>query len=161
MDVTGTPSGGTAAPAPPAPEGRLSSDGKLMLFGYKESPPQPLAPPKIVDLKPLVMTVQPGKYSWCSCGYSQKQPFCDSSHRLEEHATNRKSYKFEVLEETQIAFCMCRHTGNPPYCDNSITRDSTRFRCPLPRQLQPARQRLPSDPQRHPPAFRLHVLRRR
>jgi uncharacterized membrane protein YphA (DoxX/SURF4 family)/CDGSH-type Zn-finger protein len=67
----------------------------------------------------MVMTLAPGRYSWCSCGYSKKQPFCDDSHRAEENATNRRSYKFEVLEEAEIPFCMCRHTGNPPYCDNT------------------------------------------
>jgi hypothetical protein len=29
---------------------------------------------------PFVMTVKPGRYVWCSCGLSQKQPFCDGSH---------------------------------------------------------------------------------
>jgi CDGSH-type Zn-finger protein len=107
-------------PAVPAqPEGTLSDDGKLRLYGYKNAPPQPLAAPRIVDLKPLALTLQPGRYSWCSCGYSNRQPFCDDSHRLEEHATNRRSYKFEVLEETTVDFCMCRHTGNPPYCDQT------------------------------------------
>jgi uncharacterized membrane protein YphA (DoxX/SURF4 family)/CDGSH-type Zn-finger protein len=97
----------------------LSADGKLRLYGYKTAPPQPLSPPKIVDLQPMVMTLAPGRYSWCSCGYSKKQPFCDDSHRAEENATNRRSYKFEVLEEATIPFCMCRQTGNPPYCDNT------------------------------------------
>lgn len=114
MDATGTP-----VTPPPAPAGTLSADGKLMLFGYKLPPPQPLAPPRIVDLKPMVMTLEPGRYSWCSCGYSRKQPFCDDSHRAEEFATNRKSFKFEVLERAEIAFCMCRQTGSPPYCDNT------------------------------------------
>lgn len=114
MDAT-TP----VTPPAPQPEGVLSSDGKLRLYGYKNPPPQPLAPPKMVELKPMVMTLSPGRYSWCSCGYSVRQPFCDDSHRKEEHATNRRSYKFEVLEEAQVAFCMCKHTGNPPYCDHT------------------------------------------
>jgi CDGSH-type Zn-finger protein len=116
-------------PPTPLPEGTLSADGKLRLYGYKNPPPQPLALPRIVDLKPLSLTLAPGRYSWCSCGYSKKQPFCDDSHRAEENATNRRSYKFEVLEEAQVAFCMCRHTGNPPYCDR--TCDSIRKSVPL------------------------------
>lgn len=114
MDVTPV----TPPPAP-QPEGVLSADGKLRLFGYKNPPPQPLTPPKIVALQPMVMTLAPGRYSWCSCGYSKKQPFCDDSHRLEENATNRRSYKYEVLEESKLVFCMCKHTGNPPFCDHT------------------------------------------
>ena len=31
---------------------------------------------------PYKVKVEKGKtYSWCSCGLSKKQPFCDSSHR--------------------------------------------------------------------------------
>ena len=29
---------------------------------------------------PVVMTVKPGRYVWCTCGQSTKQPFCDGSH---------------------------------------------------------------------------------
>ncbi|MBI3315106.1 MAG: CDGSH iron-sulfur domain-containing protein, partial [Candidatus Omnitrophica bacterium] len=29
---------------------------------------------------PYVMTLKPGRYVWCACGRSQKQPFCDGSH---------------------------------------------------------------------------------
>jgi len=113
-----------ASPPPPQPEGQFSADGKLKLYGYKNAPPQPLAAPRIVDLQPLTLTLKPGRYSWCSCGYSKKQPFCDDSHRLEENATNRRSYKFEALEEAEVAFCMCRFTGNPPYCDGTCKKIS-------------------------------------
>jgi uncharacterized membrane protein YphA (DoxX/SURF4 family)/CDGSH-type Zn-finger protein len=117
MDTGGIDTSGTPAP-PPAPEDVLSPDGKVMLYGYND-PASPLAPPKVVDLEPMVMTLAPKRYSWCSCGYSKKQPFCDSSHREEENATNRKSFKFEVLEETTLRICMCRLTSHPPYCDET------------------------------------------
>ncbi|MDQ3023994.1 MAG: CDGSH iron-sulfur domain-containing protein, partial [bacterium] len=95
MDSSSPPSP-VSPPLPTQPDGVLSADGKLRLYGYKTAPPQPLALPKLVDLQPMIMTLAPGRYSWCSCGYSKKQPFCDDSHRAEENATNRRSYKFEV-----------------------------------------------------------------
>ncbi|HEB52716.1 MAG TPA: CDGSH iron-sulfur domain-containing protein [bacterium] len=41
--------------------------------------------PEIPQRAPFVMDCQPGKYAWCTCGLSQKQPFCDGAHsRLPE-----------------------------------------------------------------------------
>ena len=34
---------------------------------------------------PFAVEVEEGKkYSWCSCGKSEKQPFCDGSHKGSE-----------------------------------------------------------------------------
>ena len=38
---------------------------------------QPESPQK----KPYVLDESPGKKAWCACGLSQKQPFCDGSHK--------------------------------------------------------------------------------
>ena len=53
---------------------------------------------------------------WCSCGESQKQPFCDGSHRREG---NFKSVKYLAKSDKVIFFCGCKLTKNPPFCDNS------------------------------------------
>ena len=37
--------------------------------------------PEIPARAPFVMDCQPGTYAWCACGRSQKQPFCDGSHK--------------------------------------------------------------------------------
>ena len=71
--------------------------------------------PVIADNKPQVMTLEPGKYYWCSCGQSSKQPFCDGSHK----GTDFAPMEFEVTEEKQVAMCLCKHTKNPPFCDGS------------------------------------------
>ena len=37
--------------------------------------------PTISQKEPYKVQVEKGKtYSWCACGLSQKQPFCDGSH---------------------------------------------------------------------------------
>ena len=75
---------------------------------------KPASPQK----NPYKVKVEKGKmYSWCSCGLSKKQPFCDSSHR--EVAGNFKSVKFLAKSDKEIFFCGCKLTKNPPYCDNS------------------------------------------
>ena len=30
---------------------------------------------------PYVLTSEKKKYAWCACGKSEKQPFCDGSHK--------------------------------------------------------------------------------
>ena len=56
------------------------------------------------------------KYSWCTCGHSPEQPFCNGSHR-EAKSTTPLSF---MVEENKTAYlCTCKLTTNPPYCDGS------------------------------------------
>jgi len=50
---------------------------------------------------PYKVKVEKGKtYSWCSCGLSKKQPFCDSSHR----GGAFKSVKYLANSNKEVAF---------------------------------------------------------
>ncbi|MDH4129406.1 MAG: CDGSH iron-sulfur domain-containing protein, partial [Spirochaetota bacterium] len=40
-----------------------------------------MSEPKIVQKKPFVIDEKPRKVSWCACGQSKKQPYCDGSHK--------------------------------------------------------------------------------
>ena len=52
---------------------------------------------------PYKIKVEKGKtYFWCSCGLSQKQPFCDGSHKIEGKF---KSVKYLAEESKEIYFC--------------------------------------------------------
>ena len=106
------------------PDGFVICGGKVRLFGFSEPPPDPLTPPRSAGEAGIDLTLEPGRYSWCTCGYSQTQPFCDDSHRLPEFGTNRKSYKFEVLEPVQLTLCLCKLTADPPLCDGTCHRPS-------------------------------------
>ena len=55
-------------------------------------------------------------YFWCSCGLSQKQPFCDGSHKKEGKF---KSLKYLATESKDVFFCGCKMTNNQPLCDGS------------------------------------------
>ena len=55
-------------------------------------------------------------YFWCSCGLSQKQPFCDGSHKKEGKF---KSVKYVASSEKVVFFCGCKKTKGVPYCDGS------------------------------------------
>ncbi len=75
-----------------------------------------MADPIIADDKPRATALEPGEtYSWCACGRSSNQPFCDGSHRGTQFTP--KSFSVEAAEEAYL--CMCKRTANPPYCDGT------------------------------------------
>lgn len=55
------------------------------------------------------------KYFWCSCGKSDKQPFCDGSHS----GTNFKPVRYESDTDKKVFFCGCKKTQGQPLCDGS------------------------------------------
>jgi CDGSH iron-sulfur domain-containing protein 3 len=77
-----------------------------------------MSEPVIVDKKPTVLELEPGSYFWCACGKSQKQPYCDGSHK----GTGFTPVKLEVTEKKKYALCQCKHTQNPPLCDGSHSK---------------------------------------
>jgi CDGSH-type Zn-finger protein len=65
--------------------------------------------------QPHVVELAPGDYYWCACGRSQRQPYCDGSHR----GTTFSPMKVEQREPGQVRLCGCKQSGNKPYCDCS------------------------------------------
>ncbi|GAB4137877.1 MAG: hypothetical protein Fur0037_03290 [Planctomycetota bacterium] len=74
--------------------------------------------PKIPSRKPYVVDVEPGTYAWCSCGRSQKQPYCDGSHA----GTEFKPIVEKIEEAKKVAWCGCKHSAKKPYCDGSHSK---------------------------------------
>lgn len=75
---------------------------------------EPIVPQK----KPYVLEVEPGKYAWCACGKSQKQPYCDGSHR----GSGMFPMVEEIKEKKRLAWCGCKHSEKKPYCDGSHSK---------------------------------------
>ncbi|HBK11365.1 MAG TPA: glutamate synthase [Gammaproteobacteria bacterium] len=75
-----------------------------------------MSTPDIPQKTPLPVDVEEGrKYFWCSCGKSDRQPFCDGSHQGTEFLP--LTY---VAETTRtLYFCACKHTRGAPLCDGS------------------------------------------
>lgn len=73
---------------------------------------------KIAAKEPVILTLEPGTYYWCSCGKSTNQPFCDGAH----DGTDFQPQAFEVSETQQVALCQCKRTANPPFCDGAHTK---------------------------------------
>ncbi|XP_008404859.1 CDGSH iron-sulfur domain-containing protein 3, mitochondrial [Poecilia reticulata] len=82
------------------------------------------APPKSVipSKKPIKVELVGGKrYSWCTCGYSRKQPFCDGTHKTK--AEGMKGLRFVPEKDSTVWLCGCKHTNNSPYCDGTHKQD--------------------------------------
>lgn len=72
--------------------------------------------PTIAQKAPYGVEVEAGKtYYWCACGLSQKQPFCDKSHK----GTGLAPKAFTPEESGTVWLCGCKHSKNPPFCDGS------------------------------------------
>lgn len=54
-------------------------------------------------------------YAYCTCGHSEKFPFCDGAHR----GTDKTPIKFSVKADTDVWLCRCGRSGRKPYCDGS------------------------------------------
>ena len=72
--------------------------------------------PVIAAKNPVPVELEAGKmYSWCSCGLSTNQPFCDGKHK----GTDFRPTRFKA-EETKTGYmCQCKHSGSPMFCDGS------------------------------------------
>jgi len=70
---------------------------------------------KIPQKAPFVIECEAGRYSWCSCGLSSKQPYCDGSHK----GTGMTPIKIILEEKKTVAWCGCKHSNNGVFCDGS------------------------------------------
>jgi CDGSH-type Zn-finger protein len=72
--------------------------------------------PQIAQKAPFKVDVEAGKsYFWCACGRSQKQPFCDGSHK----GTGFSPIKFDATAAKAVFFCGCKHSQKAPLCDGT------------------------------------------
>jgi len=65
-------------------------------------------------LHSMKVMVEKGKtYLWCSCGLSNKQPFCDGSHS----GTDFRPVPYTADSDKLVGFCGCKMTNKSPLCD--------------------------------------------
>lgn len=75
--------------------------------------------PVIAAKSPSLVELEKGrKYSWCRCGRSANQPFCDGSHR----GTGITPLVFTAEETGRAALCRCKASATAPFCDGTHTK---------------------------------------
>lgn len=74
-----------------------------------------MATPDVPQKSPYVLNLEAGKYYWCACGKSAKQPFCDGSHKGSEFVPKL----VEITESKTVALCGCKNTSNGVFCDGT------------------------------------------
>ncbi len=72
--------------------------------------------PAIARKAPYVVVVEEGKsYWWCSCGFSQNEPWCDGAHC----GTGFGPKRCVAKKSGTMYLCGCKATANPPFCDGT------------------------------------------
>jgi CDGSH-type Zn-finger protein len=78
--------------------------------------PEAMSDAVIAGRAPIPVDVEAGKtYYWCTCGRSQKQPFCDGSHKGSEFSPQA----YTPDQPGRLWFCACKRSGKAPLCDGS------------------------------------------
>jgi CDGSH-type Zn-finger protein len=72
--------------------------------------------PVIAQKGPYQVPLEAGKtYSWCACGRSKQQPFCDGSHK----GTGLTPLRFTAETSGTENLCGCKATDGKPFCDGT------------------------------------------
>ncbi len=78
-----------------------------------------MAEPVVAQKSPYAVDVEAGKkYWWCSCGRSQKQPYCDGSHK----DTGLTPLLYTAEKTGKVYLCGCKSTAKKPFCDGTHGR---------------------------------------
>ncbi|HNH17814.1 CDGSH iron-sulfur domain-containing protein [Zoogloea sp.] len=76
----------------------------------------PMTEPQIAQYASYTVPVEAGReYTWCACGRSATQPFCDGRHAGSGIAPKT----FTPLRSGLAYLCGCKHSRRAPFCDGT------------------------------------------
>ena len=75
-----------------------------------------MSDPVVAQAAPYKTDVEEGKtYTWCACGRSANQPFCDGSHA----GTGITPKTYTATETKAVRFCGCKASKTGAICDGA------------------------------------------
>ena len=75
-----------------------------------------MAEPVVAQTFPYKTDVEEEKsYTWCACGRSANQPFCDGSHA----GTGITPKTYTATETKSVRFCGCKASKTGAICDGA------------------------------------------
>ena len=78
-----------------------------------------MATPTLAQPAPFFVDVEEGNtYTWCACGRSANQPYCDGSHS----GTGIAPVTYTAPQSRRVLFCGCKATKKAPMCDGAHDR---------------------------------------
>ena len=80
-----------------------------IVYGAEKKAPDDVG--VVYDKKPFKINVKKYHlYTWCGCGRSHSQPFCDGTHAslAMKRVVNGGPVKYIAPEDREIWFCMCK-----------------------------------------------------
>lgn len=73
--------------------------------------------PLIARFKPFYKELKSGQsVSWCSCGRSKRQPYCDGRSHL---GTGFEPLVYRAERDEEVLLCGCKHSRTAPFCDGA------------------------------------------
>lgn len=113
--------------------------------------------PLIAAKKPAKVELKQGEsYTWCRCGRSSNQPFCDGSHK----GTGITPITFKAESSGDAWLCQCKATGDAPFCDGTHKKLSDHnVGDPSPSLIQSGAPKAEATPE-EPTVARIHELAR-
>lgn len=65
--------------------------------------------------RPIAITPQGGKQSFCTCGFSANKPYCDGKHK--GAPAGAKPAQHDCKEGRRLLICDCGKSSLSPLCD--------------------------------------------
>lgn len=72
--------------------------------------------------EPMAVNETAGKKAYCTCGLSEKLPYCDGAHKRHDTGLSPVVCEISEAEVGEKWVCQCHRTGTPPWCDGSHSR---------------------------------------